>query len=96
MPDPNEIVRDAHVGEIAPNNIALLMKEDGSGEVQPGERGEIWVKGPTVMKGYWKNEKATKETLTPDGFLKTGDIAYINERGKIFIVDRMKESVFPS
>lgn len=93
MVDPNAFVTEAHVGELAPNNVALIMKEDGSGEAQDGERGEVWVKGPTVMKGYWRNEKATKETMTPDGFLKTGDIAHINKDGNIFIVDRMKECV---
>lgn len=91
MVDPNIFVTEAHVGELAPNNIAKFMKEDGSGESAPDEPGEIWVKGPTVMKGYWRNEQATKDTMTPDGFLRTGDIARMDKDGHIFIVDRMKE-----
>lgn len=42
------------------------------------------------MKGYWKNAKATAETLTPDGWMKTGDIAYVDKKGRIFVVDRKK------
>jgi len=45
------------------------------------------------MKGYWGNPKATAETLTPDGWLKTGDIAYVDDAGKFFIVDRKKELI---
>lgn len=66
------------------------MNEDGSAEVPDGERGEIWIQGPTVMKGYWRNETATNETLTPDGWLKTGDIGYVDKEGLIYIVDRRK------
>jgi 4-coumarate--CoA ligase len=42
------------------------------------------------MRGYWGNEKATRETLLPDGWLKTGDVAYVDDNGKWFIVDRKK------
>jgi long-chain acyl-CoA synthetase len=56
-----------------------------------GERGEICIKGPNVMKGYWKNEGATKDAMTPDGFLRTGDVAYMDEDGFVFIVDRIKD-----
>ena len=45
------------------------------------------------MKGYWNKPEATKETLTPDGWLKTGDIAYVDEEGKFYIVDRKKELI---
>jgi long-subunit acyl-CoA synthetase (AMP-forming) len=66
------------------------MNEDGSAEVGPGERGEIWVRGPNVMKGYWGNAGATAETLTPDGWLKTGDVGHADARGNFYIVDRKK------
>ena len=74
------------------------MNEAGTAEVAAGERGEIWLKGPNIMKGYWRNEKATKETLTADGWLKTGDICYVDEKGgeggimRFFVVDRLKVS----
>ncbi|KAF2102712.1 putative 4-coumarate-CoA ligase [Rhizodiscina lignyota] len=80
------------VGELNPNCEAKLVDEDGIHEVPEGERGEVWVKAPNVMKGYWGKPEATKETITEDGWLKTGDIAYV-EKGKFFIVDRKKELI---
>lgn len=53
-------------------------------------RGEIWVKGHCVFKGYYKNEALTKQTLTPDGWLKLGDIGTILPNGSIKIIDRIK------
>lgn len=66
------------------------MDPDGVTEVARGERGEIWARGPNVMKGYWRNPRATAETLTPDGWLRTGDIAYVDDDGCFFVVDRLK------
>jgi 4-coumarate--CoA ligase len=74
----------------------MIMAEDGSGEITsrgPDARGELWVRGPNIMKGYWNKPEATKETLTPDGWLKTGDIAYVDEEDKFYIVDRKKELI---
>ncbi|PSN66130.1 acetyl-CoA synthetase-like protein [Corynespora cassiicola Philippines] len=82
------------VGELAPNCEAkVVLDDEGAFEAKQGERGEIWIRGPNVMKGYWKKPDATKETLTPDGWLKTGDICYIDEDGNFFIVDRKKELI---
>lgn len=67
----------------------LVDPETGKDAPRDG-RGEVWAKGPNVMKGYWRNEKATKETLTEDGWLKTGDIGLVDKDGIFFIVDRMK------
>ena len=57
-----------------------------------GTPGEIWIRGPAVMKGYLNNELATKECITEDGWFKSGDIAII-KNGLFFIVDRMKELI---
>ena len=73
-----------------PNCEAMLVDESGTDEVAQGERGELWVRGPNVMNGYWHKPEATKETLTDDGWLKTGDIAYRDETNKLYIVDRKK------
>jgi long-subunit acyl-CoA synthetase (AMP-forming) len=55
-----------------------------------GERGELYVRGPQVCLGYWKNEEATRETLDEEGWLKTGDVALFDEKGWFWIVDRKK------
>jgi 4-coumarate--CoA ligase len=89
--EPNAIAVDATVGELNPNIEAMIVSEEGK-EVAIGERGEFYVKGPNVMKGYWHKPDATKGTMTEDGWLKTGDIAYRNEEGFIYIVDRKKVS----
>jgi long-chain acyl-CoA synthetase len=57
----------------------------------PGEPGELCIKGPNVMKGYWKNEAATAKSMTADGFFRSGDVAYMDADGFVFIVDRTKD-----
>lgn len=59
----------------------------------PGQEGEMCISGPQVMKGYFNNRKATEETIDPDGWLHTGDIAYYDERNQFYIVDRLKELI---
>lgn len=90
--NPNEHSESFSVGELNANCEAKLVDEENN-EVKQGERGEIWVKGPNVMKGYWKKPDATAETITPDGWLKTGDIAYVDEHDRFFVVDRKKELI---
>lgn len=68
------------------------MAEDGVTELGLNERGELWVRGQNVMKGYWGNLQATQETKTADGWLKTGDIAYIDDQMRFHVVDRKKVS----
>jgi long-chain acyl-CoA synthetase len=65
---------------------------DSQTELPVGESGELMLKGPQVMKGYWNNPDATAETLT-DGWLHTGDIALMDEEGYYFIVDRKKDMI---
>jgi len=67
-----------------------IMDADGTRELGVGEIGEIWAKGPQVMMGYWNNPDATDETLK-DGWLRTGDLARVDEEGYLFIVDRAKD-----
>lgn len=65
---------------------------DGEHEVPPGQEGEIWMKGPNVFKGYYKNPKATADAIA-DGWFRSGDIGYINNDGNIFLTDRFKEMI---
>ncbi|MBN1532749.1 MAG: long-chain fatty acid--CoA ligase [Spirochaetes bacterium] len=62
-------------------------------KVKIGEDGELLIKGPQVMKGYWKNPKATKEVFTKDGYFRTGDIATIDEDGYVTITGRLKDLI---
>ena len=80
-------------GLAVPNTQCRIVDPETGKDLASGERGEIWVKGPQVMLGYLNNEAATKATLTDDGWLKTGDIAIIDDDGYLFIVDRLKELI---
>jgi long-chain acyl-CoA synthetase len=70
----------------------MVDLETGSKELGAGETGELIVRGPHIMKGYWKSPAETARTLR-DGWLYTGDIGYFDERGHLFIVDRKKEMI---
>lgn len=69
--------------------ISSLDDENFKG-LAPNEIGEIFIHGPNVMKGYFKNDEATKEMITEDEWLRTGDIGYIDEHGLFHISDRIK------
>ena len=89
---PDRERKPGSIGIPVPDTEMKLVDDDGN-EVAQGEIGEILVRGPTVMKGYWNRAEATAETLSPDGWLKTGDMARIDDDGYFFIVDRKKELV---
>jgi long-chain acyl-CoA synthetase len=82
------------IGVPAPSTDVKIMLDDGS-EADIGESGEMWVKGPQVMKGYYNREDATDEILH-DGWLATGDIACVDEQGFFKIVDRKKDMIIVS
>lgn len=98
---PKTAGKSAAVGELLPNCKARIMRIDGSGEItKANERGEVWITGPTLLKGYWRKPEATAATLhvDPDGtrWLKTGDVGFVEkyEPGGLFhIVDRIKELI---
>ena len=64
---------------------------DPAREVALGERGEICVKGPNLMKGYWKKPAETAASMTADGYFRTGDVGYMDADGYVYIVDRTKD-----
>lgn len=96
---PDSMIRTSSVGELMPNCSAKLVNEQGSEISTANTPGEIWIAGPTLMRGYWRNSEATSQTITEeDGqrWLRTGDIAYVESYvpGGIFhIVDRRKELI---
>ncbi|KAI8057082.1 hypothetical protein BDF22DRAFT_616524 [Syncephalis plumigaleata] len=83
---------DGSVGKMMPNLIAKIIGEHGK-ELSVGEIGEICVKGPNIMKGYLNRPDATAESIDADGYLHTGDIGRVDERGNFYIVDRVKEFI---
>jgi len=87
--------RAGSVGPVVPETETKVVSDDGV-EVAAGERGELWVRGPQVMKGYWQHEEETAEALTSDGWFKTGDYVEISDDGYISIVDRKKDMILVS
>ena len=69
-----------------------IVKDDGN-EAAPEEQGEVWVRGGHIMKEYWNRADATAETITPDGWLRTGDVAAMDEDGFVYIQDRIKDMI---
>jgi len=90
----NQEAYNGTIGLPAPSTDIKIMLEDGT-EAPIGEAGEMWVKGPQVMKGYYNREDATAEILK-DGWLATGDIACMDELGYFKIVDRKKDMIIVS
>ncbi|MFT3815130.1 MAG: long-chain fatty acid--CoA ligase [Acidovorax sp.] len=76
--------------------IKMLDLTDPTKYVPRGEKGEMCISGPNVMKGYWKKEQATAESTTFDGLFRTGDVGYMDEEGYVFIVDRTKDMLLCS
>lgn len=74
----------------------LSIRDDQGREMNTGEIGEICVKGPQVMKGYWNNPEETQKVFDRDGFLHTGDMGYIDADGFIYLVDRKKDIIIVS
>jgi long-chain acyl-CoA synthetase len=90
-------VKEMSIGQPIPATIVSLRDpSDPATEVPLGEKGEICIKGPQVMKGYWQRPTETAAQMTPDGYLRTGDIATMDEEGFIFIVDRIKDLIICS
>jgi 4-coumarate--CoA ligase len=80
-------------GLAVPNTECRIVGPETGADCPPGEEGELWVRGPQVMAGYLGRPDATAATLTPDGWLRTGDLARIDADGYLFIVDRVKELI---
>ncbi len=94
----NPVDTQAYSGTIGmpmPDTDVVLLDDDGN-EVGPGERGEIAIRGPQVMAGYWQRPDETAKVMTADGFFRTGDIGEVDERGFFKIVDRKKDMILVS
>lgn len=74
----------------------ISIRDENNNELGINEPGELCVKGPQVMRGYWNNPAETEKVFTPDGWLRTGDIATVDEEGFVRIVDRKKDMIIVS
>ena len=89
---------DGSIGVPLPHvSLRLVDEAAGSAEdVLVGDPGEIWLRGPNVFPGYWQDAEATAAAITPDGWLRTGDVAIVDDDGYLFLVDRAKDLVIVS
>ncbi|BEP46827.1 MULTISPECIES: long-chain-fatty-acid--CoA ligase [Variovorax] len=83
------------IGLPLPSTWLKLLDDEGR-EVPPGQPGEIAIKGPQVMAGYWQRPDETAKVMTPDGYFKSGDIGVVDERGYFKVVDRKKDMILVS
>ncbi|MGE8502446.1 MAG: long-chain-fatty-acid--CoA ligase FadD1 [Pseudomonas sp.] len=93
--NPFSAIQLGTIGIPVPSTLCKIINDEGQ-ELAIGEIGELCVKGPQVMKGYWQRQDATDEILDADGWLKTGDIGLIQEDGYLRIVDRKKDMILVS
>ncbi len=87
--------RPGSIGPPLPGVDVRLVDLDGA-DVLAGDPGEIWVRGPNVFPGYWHDQEATARALTDDGWLRTGDIAVVDDDGALSLVDRSKDLIIVS
>ncbi|MCH5511795.1 long-chain-fatty-acid--CoA ligase FadD1 [Pseudomonas syringae] len=93
--NPSQYVQMGSIGIPVPSTLCKVI-DDAGNELAFGETGELCIKGPQVMKGYWQRQEATDEMIDSEGWLKTGDIAIIQPDGYIRIVDRKKDMILIS
>nr|AMW91732.1 CoA ligase-like protein 6 [Scutellaria baicalensis] len=90
---PEESRKYGTAGLLSPSMEAKIVEPESGVALSVNQTGELWLKGPTIMKGYFSNEEATASTLDSQGWLRTGDLCYIDDEGFIFVVDRLKELI---
>ena len=89
----NYVAKPASTGRAQTPFVDLAILGDGDRHLPPGERGEIAIRSAANIKGYWKNPQATAAAFTADGYIRTGDIGYLDQDGYLFIVDRKKDII---
>ena len=86
-------IKYGSIGQCIPSTECKIVDLETGAALGPGQEGELWVRGPQVMRGYLNRPEATAETLDAEGWLHTGDIGYADSDGHFFIVDRAKELI---
>jgi acyl-CoA synthetase (AMP-forming)/AMP-acid ligase II len=90
---PLDAPRRGSAGRLLGGTQARIVDPDSGGDLGPGRTGELWLRGPQVMRGYRNQPEATAWTVGPDGWLRTGDLCYLDADGYLFVVDRLKELI---
>ncbi|CAK8569756.1 unnamed protein product [Lathyrus sativus] len=80
-------------GLVSSSTEAMIVDTETGKPLPVNRTGELWLRGPTIMKGYFSNEEATSSTINSEGWLRTGDVCYIDTDGFLFVVDRLKELI---
>ncbi|XP_042147446.1 4-coumarate--CoA ligase-like 2 [Ixodes scapularis] len=88
---PRDTMEYKTIGFPAPDVQMMVVDIDTGKVLGPKEHGELWVKSPTNMRAYYNNPDATAEVITPEGWLRTGDIVYYDETGRFYVVERIKQ-----
>ncbi|RKF14332.1 long-chain-fatty-acid--CoA ligase [Alginatibacterium sediminis] len=83
------------IGVPMPSTLIKIV-DSNEQELATGELGELWIKGPQLMDGYWKREQDSAEAITADGWFRSGDMGYMDERGRFYVVDRSKDMLLVS
>ncbi|KAI7890282.1 uncharacterized protein EV154DRAFT_603277 [Mucor mucedo] len=91
--EPIDKTIDGSTGLLLSNMVAKIIDEDGKEVTKQGERGELWLKGPNVMKGYLNNPEATADCIDNEGYFHTGDIVLLDKDEHFYVVDRKKELI---
>jgi acyl-CoA synthetase (AMP-forming)/AMP-acid ligase II len=90
---PPDAVRTGSVGVAVPNCETRVVSVESGTDQGPGVEGELWIRSPSIMQGYLNKPDATDASITADGWLKTGDIGYVDDDGYFYVVDRVKELI---
>ncbi|CAH1423213.1 unnamed protein product [Lactuca virosa] len=93
MNGPDECEHHGSAGRLSPNVEAKIVDPETGEALSPMQQGELWLRGPMVMKGYVRNKEASAATLDSEGWLKTGDLCYFDSDGFLYIADRLKELI---
>jgi acyl-CoA synthetase (AMP-forming)/AMP-acid ligase II len=90
---PLDAPRRGSVGRLVPNTEARVVDPESGADVPAGRTGELWIRGPQLMRGYRHRPEATAATIDAGGWLHTGDLCYFDEDGYLYVVDRLKELI---